>query len=94
MQTRSNNQSIVIIDYGMGNIGSISNMLKYIGVSAIVSSDTKIIESADKLILPGVGRFDKAMQNINSLGIYNLINLKLDQIIQNLLQVWKQDFLR
>jgi glutamine amidotransferase len=75
MQTRSNNQ-IVIIDYGMGNIGSISNMFKYIGVSAIVSSDTKIIEFADKLILPGVGRFDKAMQNINSLGIYNLIRDK------------------
>ncbi len=72
----SNNQKIVIIDYGMGNIGSISNMFKYLGVSAVVSSDPQIIETADKLILPGVGHFDKAIQNINSLNIFDLIRNK------------------
>jgi len=47
---------IVIIDYGMGNLGSILNMLKRVGVKdAKVSSDPKEIEQAEKLILPGVG---------------------------------------
>lgn len=70
------NKKIVIIDYGMGNIGSICNMFKYLGTPVIVSSDTHIIETADKLVLPGVGHFDKAMQNINSLGIFDLIRNK------------------
>lgn len=68
--------SIVVIDYGMGNIGSISNMLKYLGTSAIISSDKSVIEKADKLILPGVGHFDRAMRNINSLGIFDIIRYK------------------
>lgn len=70
------NKKIVIIDYGMGNIGSICNMFKYLGTPVIVSSNTHIIETADKLVLPGVGHFDKAMQNINSLGIFDLIRNK------------------
>ncbi|NQU32669.1 MAG: imidazole glycerol phosphate synthase subunit HisH [Bacteroidetes bacterium] len=68
--------SIVVIDYGMGNIGSISNMLKYLGSKAVISSDKSVIEKADKLILPGVGHFDRAMHNINSLEIFNLIRYK------------------
>ena len=64
---------IVIINYGMGNIGSICNMFKYLGTPVVVSCDPQIIKSADKLVLPGVGHFDKAMQNINSLGIFNSI---------------------
>ena len=66
-------QKIVIIDYGMGNIGSIVNMFKYLGIDALVSSDKEIISSADKLILPGVGNFDKAVENINSLNLYDTI---------------------
>lgn len=66
-------QKIVIIDYGMGNIGSIVNMFKYLGIAALVSSDKEIISSADKLILPGVGNFDKAVENINSLNLYDTI---------------------
>ena len=60
-------QKIVIIDYGMGNIGSIVNMFKYLGIAALVSSDKEIISSADKLILPGVGNFDKAVQGNTSI---------------------------
>jgi glutamine amidotransferase len=48
----------------MGNIGSICNMLKYIGASHIVSSDYHQIEMCDKIVLPGVGHFDLAMQNL------------------------------
>lgn len=60
---------IVIVDYGMGNLGSIENMLKKIGIQPIVSNEPDIIASASKLILPGVGSFDKAMDRINSLNL-------------------------
>lgn len=68
------NQSVVIIDYGMGNIGSIVNMLKYLGLKAIVSSEESIISKADKIILPGVGHFDQAIKNIDNLFLREIIN--------------------
>jgi glutamine amidotransferase len=56
---------LVIVDYGMGNIQSISSSLKYLGVENVeVSSDYHVFKAADKLILPGVGSFGKAMQRI------------------------------
>jgi len=59
---------IVIVDYGMGNIKSISSSLKYLGVDEVVlSSDFKVIKSADKLILPGVGSFSEAIKKIKDL---------------------------
>ena len=60
---------ITIIDYGMGNHGSIANMLKKIKVKTIISSDPKEIEKASKLILPGVGSFDTGMRNIKEKGL-------------------------
>ena len=57
---------ITIINYGMGNLGSMVNMLKKIGVPAIVSDDSEQILKAKRLILPGVGAFDAAMKAINS----------------------------
>ena len=64
---------IIIIDYGMGNVGSILNMLKKIGAKAKISSELKIINKADKLILPGVGAFGDAMESIESLDLVNPI---------------------
>jgi glutamine amidotransferase len=73
-------ESIVVIDYGMGNLGSIANMLKYLGANAVISANKSLIDKADKLILPGVGHFDRAMQNIHQLDLFNLIQYKaLDQ---------------
>jgi glutamine amidotransferase len=60
---------IVIIDYGMGNLGSIVNMFKKVGAKAEVSSDLNVIANAQKLLLPGVGSFDRAMERIETLGI-------------------------
>jgi glutamine amidotransferase len=57
---------IAIVNYGMGNLGSVLNMLKYIGVEAKVTDNKKDIQNSEKLILPGVGSFDKAMEKINS----------------------------
>jgi glutamine amidotransferase len=56
---------LVIVDYGMGNIKSISSSLKYLGIKDVeLSADWDIMSSADKLILPGVGSFGKAMNRI------------------------------
>ena len=67
-------QNIVIIDYGMGNVGSISNMLKYLGAKVTISSDYATIKNADKLILPGVGHFDRAMENISQQSLLEVIH--------------------
>jgi imidazole glycerol-phosphate synthase subunit HisH len=68
---------IIIIDYGMGNLGSILNMLKKIGAPAKVSSHLPEIDEADKLILPGVGAFDTAMEHLAELGLIDLLNDKV-----------------
>ncbi len=69
---------IIIIDYGMGNVGSILNMLKKVGAPAAkVSADPKDIEQADKLILPGVGAFDTGMQRLRETGLISLLNEKV-----------------
>lgn len=64
---------IAVIDYGMGNVGSIINMLKKIGVPAVLASEKEEIEKADKLILPGVGSFDAGMQKLKSSGLSEII---------------------
>jgi glutamine amidotransferase len=64
---------IVIVDYRMGNLGSIANMLKRIGAAAEVSSDPGRIAKADKLILPGVGSFDNGMNNLKEMGLADVL---------------------
>ena len=65
---------IAIIDYGMGNLGSIYNMLNRIGVRSVISSDPGEIALAEKLILPGVGAFDRAMKSLERLGLLPVLN--------------------
>ncbi|WP_026764063.1 imidazole glycerol phosphate synthase subunit HisH [Sediminibacterium salmoneum] len=67
---------ITIIDYGMGNLGSVANMFKRIGVESIISSDIDVISQASKILLPGVGAFDTAMEKINELGLIPILNFK------------------
>lgn len=68
---------IVVIDYGMGNLGSILNMLKKIGAPATVSADAREISNADKLILPGVGAFDSGMKRLAELQLIDLLKDKV-----------------
>ena len=56
---------IGIVDYNMGNIGSVVNMLSRLGVESRIVSKAKEIDQVDKLILPGVGNFAKAMHQLN-----------------------------
>ena len=69
---------ITIINYGIGNLGSMLNMFKHIGVEAIIESNPIIIRKAKKLVLPGVGSFDAAMNNINSTaGLREVLDYKV-----------------
>ncbi len=68
---------IVIVDYDMGNLGSIANMLKKVGAKATISSDPAVVGEAEKLILPGVGAFDNGMKNLNEMGLLSVLNQKV-----------------
>jgi imidazole glycerol-phosphate synthase subunit HisH len=59
----------VVIDYDLGNVGSLLNMLKKAGVQAKLSGDPEVIAQATRLFLPGVGAFDNGMGNLERLGI-------------------------
>ena len=52
---------ITILDYGLGNIGSLNNMLKRLNQNVIITSKPEHILNSKKLIIPGVGSFDKAI---------------------------------
>ena len=65
---------IVIIDYDMGNIGSIQDILYKAGTrEVIISKEADVISKADQLILPGVGAFDTGMHNLQKHGLIEVI---------------------
>lgn len=72
-------KKIAIIDYGMGNIGSVFNSLKKLGAQVISSNDLVELALADAYILPGVGAFPRAMENFHKLGLKPFLN---EQILQ------------
>jgi imidazole glycerol-phosphate synthase subunit HisH len=59
---------IAIVDYGLGNLGSIINMCKKLGFPATICTDPSKLSAATKLILPGVGAFGLGMQNLRERG--------------------------
>ena len=70
---------VTIIDYGMGNLGSIRNMFKRLGVDVEVTTAFSRIRAADKLVLPGVGAFGAAMREINGSGLREILDYKATQ---------------
>ena len=60
---------ITVIDYGMGNIASVANMIRYVGGASSITSDPAEIAAARKLILPGVGSFDAGMTALRQSGL-------------------------
>lgn len=68
---------IVVIDYNMGNVGSIANMIKKVGGDVLITSDKNEIAKAHKLILPGVGAFDAGMENIQQMGLLDVLQEKV-----------------
>lgn len=64
---------IAILDYGLGNLGSIANMLKVIGEKSKITNKEDEIRTADGIILPGVGAFDAGMQKLDNSGLTEII---------------------
>jgi len=64
---------IAIVNYGMGNIKSLTNALDYLNASYIIASEVSRIDEAEKIILPGVGSFNHAIQNIKKLSLFDAI---------------------
>ena len=69
---------ITIIDYNTCNVGSINNMLRKLGYDSIISNNREEIKKAEKLILPGVGSFDKGINNLKDLGLIPIIRDKVN----------------
>jgi glutamine amidotransferase len=67
---------VTIVDYGMGNLGSIANMFKKLGAAAVIAHRAEEIEAADRLVLPGVGAFDTGMHNLHVRGLVEVLNRK------------------
>jgi glutamine amidotransferase len=65
---------IVIVDHGMGNLGSVANMLRKIGADAIRSADPDVVAGADKIVLAGIGAFDGAAGRLAELGLVDALN--------------------
>jgi len=65
---------ITIVDYGMGNLGSVANMLKKCGSESIITSDIDVLLDSKKIILPGVGAFDTAIRRIDEMGLRQVLN--------------------
>ncbi|MDB5223193.1 MAG: imidazole glycerol phosphate synthase, glutamine amidotransferase subunit [Chitinophagaceae bacterium] len=70
---------VTIVDYGVGNLASIQNMLKKIGVSSSITSNENEIGVAEKLILPGVGAFDTCATKLEASGLKNILQQKVIQ---------------
>jgi len=64
---------IAIIDYKMGNLHSITNAIEFLGGTAVITNDREVILKSEKIILPGVGSFKVAMDNIRS--------MRLDEVL-------------
>jgi len=69
----------VIVDYGVGNLSSIQNMLKKAGVSAVISRKFDEIENASKILLPGVGAFDNCISKLDESGLRPILERRILQ---------------
>ncbi|MCP4325918.1 MAG: imidazole glycerol phosphate synthase subunit HisH [Alteromonadales bacterium] len=64
---------VIVLDYGVGNLGSVLNMLKKVGANCKISNSPAEIMSAKKIILPGVGSFDHGMEKLKESGLDKLL---------------------
>lgn len=68
---------ITIIDYGTGNLRSIANMLRKLGIPSIISHEKEVIMNATRIILPGVGAFDTAVKELKKLDLIPVLHEKV-----------------
>jgi glutamine amidotransferase len=68
---------IIIVDYGMGNLGTVATKIKKMDTSVVVTSNPEEISRADKIILPGVGSFKAGMENLKNRNLITILNRKV-----------------
>ena len=78
---------VVIVDYGLGNLGSIANMLRHIGVSSLVTANHNDILGAKRLVLAGVGSFDHGMSMLKEKDLIGVIKTAADDTDVSILGV-------
>lgn len=71
---------IAILDYGIGNLKSIHNMFRKIGVDAVITSNTHEIQNADKYLLPGVGSFDYGMVRLKNAPFFDVLEKEVLEV--------------
>ena len=64
---------IAVVDYGVGNLFSLTSSLRAVGAECVVTGDPVLIKSAEKIILPGVGAFEDARRKLNECGLDKVI---------------------
>ena len=69
---------VAILDYGMGNLRSVEKALEKVGAEAEITADRERVESADGVILPGVGAFPKAMGRVHEIGLDELVDGRVE----------------
>ncbi|MBI2474295.1 MAG: imidazole glycerol phosphate synthase subunit HisH [Candidatus Taylorbacteria bacterium] len=67
------NRFVLIVDYGMGNAGSVKNALEYLHIDHVLSAKAEDFKKATHIILPGVGSFDQCMKNLKKAGLFKLL---------------------
>ncbi|MCB0696266.1 MAG: imidazole glycerol phosphate synthase subunit HisH [Chitinophagaceae bacterium] len=65
---------VAIINYGLGNLTSIQNMFRRLGIDCVITNDENEIRNASRLLLPGVGHFKRGMSNLEESGLVGLLN--------------------
>jgi glutamine amidotransferase len=69
---------IAIVDYGRGNLGSVEKAFVRVGTPAVVTSDARVVDDAEAVVLPGDGAFHDAMANLQALGLLPAVRRALD----------------
>ncbi len=70
---------IAIVDYGMGNVRSLSNAFEYLGEDVVVTDDAQVMDDADRIVLPGVGAFGDAMQAMHQRRVIAPLNRQVQE---------------
>lgn len=70
---------IAIVDYGVGNLKSVTNAMDYLGLKTCITSDRRELELADAIILPGVGAFPDAADKLRSTGLDRVLLAQAEQ---------------
>lgn len=60
---------VIIVDYGLGNLGSVARAVRHLGAEPLITSDPDAVRGAERLVLPGVGAFGTAMSNLRERGL-------------------------